>query len=99
MSLAAKISHLSGLDNLHGTAWNALIDDPPFNNQSGDPDTTPFFGPNDIRTFNDEKPLLTAPPTKLDGTGQCIALSEGSDVDQASLARNRSGVLDQARDR
>jgi subtilase family serine protease len=33
-SLAAKISHLSGLDNLHATAWNAVIDDPPFNNQS-----------------------------------------------------------------
>ena len=82
-SLAAKISHLSGLDNLHGTAWNAVIDDPPFNNESGS--TAPFFGPNDIRAFNDEKPLLTASPTNLDGTGQCIALSEGSDVDQASL--------------
>jgi subtilase family serine protease len=81
-SLAPKIGYVAGLDNLHGTLWNEFVDDPPFNNQSGDPSTTPFFGPNDIRSFNDETPLLNG---GFDGTGQCVALSEGSDVDQASL--------------
>lgn len=81
-SLALKIGYLAGLDNLHGALWNEFVDDPPFNNQSGDSSTTPFFGPNDIRSFNDETPLLNG---GFDGTGQCVALSEGSDVDQASL--------------
>ena len=65
-SLAPRISHLAGLDNLHANLWNEVIDDPPYNNNSGDPDTTPFFGPNDIRTFNDETPLLTV---GFDGSG------------------------------
>jgi subtilase family serine protease len=81
-SLAPTISYLAGLDNLHGTTWNELIPDPPFNNQSGDGPTVPFFGPTDIRTFNDETPLINA---GMNGAGQCIAVSEGSDVDQASL--------------
>jgi len=83
-SLAPKITHLAGLDNLHGNLWNTLISDPPYNNNGL---TSPYFGPTDIRTFSDEIALLTATPTKWDGTGQCIALSEGSDVDQASLAQ------------
>lgn len=82
-SLGPKISHLAGLDNLHDNLWNEVIDDPPYNNTSGDPDTTPFFGPNDITAFNDETPLLN---NGFNGAGQCVALSEGSDVDQASLA-------------
>ena len=82
-SLAPKISHLAGLENLHGTIWNTVIPDPPFNN---DGLTSPFFGATDIRTFSDEISLLTAMPA-LDGTGQCIAVSEGSDVDQPSLAQ------------
>jgi subtilase family serine protease len=82
-SLAPKISHLAGLENLHGNTWNTVIPDPPYNNNGL---TMPFFGPTDLRTMNDETPLLTA-PTKWDGTGQCIAVSEGSDVDQASLAQ------------
>ena len=80
--LAPKIGYVAGLDNLHKALWNEFVDDPPFNNQSGFSATTPFFGPNDIRNFNDETPLLNA---GYDGSGQCIALSEGSDVDQTSL--------------
>ena len=80
-SLAPKISYLAGLDNLHATIWNFTIPDPPYNNNGF---TGPLFGPPDIQTFSDEKPLLTAIPP-LDGTGQCIAVSEGSDVDLASL--------------
>jgi subtilase family serine protease len=83
-SLAPKITHLAGLDNLHGNIWNALIPDPPYKNNGL---TSPYFGPTDIRTFSDEIALLTATPTRWDGSGQCIALSEGSDVDQASLAQ------------
>jgi subtilase family serine protease len=82
-SLAPKISHLAGLDNLHGTIWNTLIPEPPFNNNGF---TEPFFGPTDIRTFSDEISLLTAMPA-ADGTSQCVAVSEGSDVDQPSLAQ------------
>jgi subtilase family serine protease len=82
-SLASKISHLAGLDNLHGTIWNTVISDPPYNNNGF---TEAFFGPTDIRTFSDEVALLNAMPAD-DGTGQCIAVSEGSDVDQASLAQ------------
>ncbi len=74
--LAPKISYLSGLDNLNHNHWNALIPDPPANI------TVPKFGPTDIRTFYNEGPLLS---DGLNGSGQCIAVSEGSDVDQASL--------------
>jgi subtilase family serine protease len=81
-SLAPKIAHLAGLDNLHANVWNTLIPDPPYDTNGI---TTPLFGPPDIQTFSDEAPLLTATPP-LDGTGECIAVSEGSDVDQASLA-------------
>jgi subtilase family serine protease len=77
-SLAPKISYLAGLDNLHGNLWQAIVPVPP----SILDGKTPYFGPNDIRTFNDETPLLNAGD---DGTGQCIGVSEGSDVDQASL--------------
>jgi subtilase family serine protease len=84
-SIAPKISHLAGLDNLHGTMWNTIIPDPPYTNNDGDP-TKPFFGPTDIRTFSDENPLLTA-STPENGSGECIGVSEGSDVDQASLAQ------------
>jgi kumamolisin len=83
-SLAPKISYLAGLDNLHGNLWNTVIPDPP--SLLGNSPTVPLFGPTDIQTFSDETPLLTATPTAFDGTGQCIAVSEGSDVDQASLA-------------
>lgn len=82
-SLAPKISYLDGLDNLHGTSWNTLIPDPPYNNTTGNP-AIPYFGPTDIRTFDNETPLITA---GSNGAGQCIAVSEGSDVDQASLAQ------------
>jgi subtilase family serine protease len=74
--LAPKISHLSGLDNINHNHWNTLIPMPPANI------TVPKFGPTDIRTFYNEGPLLSA---NLNGNGQCIAVSEGSDVDQASL--------------
>ena len=84
-SLAPKISHLAGLDNLHANLWNTVIPDPPSLLGNGPP-TIPLFGPTDIQTFSDETPLLTATPTAFDGTGQCIAVSEGSDVDQPSLA-------------
>lgn len=83
-ALASKVGYLAGLDNLHGTVWNALIPDPPYNTNGL---AGPYFGPLDIRTFADENPLLMASPTKWDGTGECIALSEGSDVDQPSLAQ------------
>jgi subtilase family serine protease len=83
-SLAPKIGYLSGLDNLHGNLWNTVIADPP--SLLGNSPTVPLFGPTDIQNFSDETPLLTATPTAFDGTGQCIAVSEGSDVDQASLA-------------
>jgi subtilase family serine protease len=86
-SLAPKINYLAGLDNLHGTIWNTLIPDPPYINDSGYDPPVPLFGPTDTRTFNNEEPLLTATPTNWDGTGQCIAVSEGSDVDQASLSQ------------
>jgi subtilase family serine protease len=76
--LAPKISYLSGLDNINHNNWNTLLPDPP--NTGGI--TTPHFGPTDIRTFYNEGPLLSA---SLNGNGQCIAVSEGSDVDQASL--------------
>jgi subtilase family serine protease len=79
-SLASKISHLAGLDNLHANIWNTTIPVPPSNDL-----TIPLFGPPDIQTFSDETPLLSATPP-LDGAGECIAVSEGSDVDQASLA-------------
>ena len=82
-SIAPKISHLAGLDNLHGTLWNTLIPEPPYNNNGF---TAPYFGPTDIRTFSDENPLLTA-STPENGTGQCIAVSEGSNVDSASLSQ------------
>lgn len=75
-SFAPKISYLAGLDNLHSNVWNTDIADPPYNNNGFD---SPLFGPPDIETFSDETPSLTA------GTGECIAVSEGSDVDQASL--------------
>jgi subtilase family serine protease len=81
-SLAPKISHLAGLDNLHGNLWNTLVPNPP---SILGPPSIPLFGPPDIQNFSDETPLLTASPTPFDGTGQCIAVSEGSDVDQASL--------------
>jgi subtilase family serine protease len=81
-SLAPKISHLAGLDNLHVNVWNTLISDPPYDTNGI---TTPLFGPPDIETFSDEAPLLAATPP-LDGSGECIAVSEGSDVDQPSLA-------------
>jgi subtilase family serine protease len=77
-SLAPKIGYLAGLDNLHANVWQALIPTPPNNTGT----TTPYFGPNDIQTFNDEAPLLN---DGYNGSGQCIALSEGSDIDQASL--------------
>ena len=77
-SWAPKVSYLAGLDNLHANIWQASLPTPPNNTGT----TTPYFGPNDIRSFNDEAPLLNA---GYDGTGQCIAVSEGSDVDQASL--------------
>jgi len=77
-SLAPKISFVSGLDNLHATIWHAIVDDPPYPN---DGITNAHFGPPDIWTFSD-----ATPTTGADGTGQCIAVSEGSDVDQTSLA-------------
>ncbi|HTW87648.1 MAG TPA: S53 family peptidase [Candidatus Binataceae bacterium] len=80
-SLAPKIGFLAGLDNLHGTSWNTLIPDPPYINANP---TIPYFGPTDIRTFANETPLLTG---GSNGAGQCIAVSEGSDVDQVSLAQ------------
>ena len=78
-SLAPKISQLAGLNNLYGTLWNTVIPDPPYNNNGL---TNPYFGPTDIATFNDEAPLIN---NAFNGAGQCIAVSEGSDVDQASL--------------
>ena len=78
-SLAPKISYVSGLDNLNDTIWHTVIKDPPYINNGI---TSPHFGPADIKTFNNEGPLLGA---GLDGTGQCIAVSEGSDVDPPSL--------------
>lgn len=80
-SLVPKISYLAGLDNLHGTIWNALVPDPPYvtNGLTG-----PYFSPIDKRKFEDDTPLISA---GFDGTGQCIAVSEGSDVDQPSLAQ------------
>lgn len=80
-SFAPKIAYLAGLDNLHANVWNTDIADPPYNNNGFN---SPLFGPPDIETFSDETPLLTAMPP-LNGTGECIAVSEGSDVDLASL--------------
>jgi subtilase family serine protease len=77
--IAPKISHLAGLENLHGTMWNTIIPDPPYNT---DGFTMPYFGPPDIHTFSDAVSLLGTD----NGSGQCIAVSEGSEVDQASLS-------------
>jgi len=82
--LASKISFLAGLENLSTAVWHAEIPDPPYDVATA-VQNKPYFGPTDIQTFSDESPLLSASPTKWDGTGQCIAVSEGSDVDQASL--------------
>ncbi len=82
-ALAPKIGYLAGLDNLGGVIWHTTIPDPPYDVQA----TGPLFGPTDIRTFADENPLLNSSPTKFDGTGECIAVSEGSDVDQPSLSQ------------
>jgi pseudomonalisin len=82
--VAPKIGYLAGLDNLGGVVWNTDINDPPLFIQQGVL-PPPYFGPTDIRTFIDANPLLTAAPTKWDGTGQCIAVSEGMNVDLASL--------------
>jgi subtilase family serine protease len=81
-ALAPKIAYLAGLDNLSSTIWHTLITDPnelPPNAQG----LTAHFGPPDIWTYANERPLLDA---GMDGRGQCIAALEGSDVDQASLA-------------
>ena len=77
-SLAGTIAHVSGLDNLHASRMNTKIPEP-FNNQLDEG----HFGPPDVWTYYNSKGLLDA---GLDGSGQCIAVLNGSDVDQESLA-------------
>jgi subtilase family serine protease len=77
-SLAEKITHVAGLDNLNASRMHTKIPEP-FNNQLD----APHFGPPDVWTYHNSKPLLDA---GLDGSGQCIAVLNGSDVDQESLA-------------
>jgi subtilase family serine protease len=77
-SLAGKIAHLSGLDNLSASRMNTKIPEP-FNNQLSEG----HFGPPDVWTYYNSKGLLDA---GVDGSGQCIAVLNGSDVDQESLA-------------
>lgn len=77
-SLAPKISYVAGLDNLNATTMHTIITDPHNNNGI----TSHHFGPPDVWTYYDVKGLLDA---GCDGRGQCIAVLEGSDVDQASL--------------
>src|SRR5690242_11725992 len=73
-SLAPKIAYLAGLHNLSATTMQAMMP----GSQLGI-----HFGPPDVWTYHDERQLLAA---GMDGTGQCIAALEGSDVDQPSLA-------------
>jgi hypothetical protein len=40
--------------------------------------TSPHFGPADVWTYHDAKPLLDM---GMNGSGQCIVALEGSDVD------------------
>lgn len=78
-SMAAKVDYVEGLHNLSATVMHTTITDPTNN----DGITAPHFGPTDVHTYANEGPLLQ---NGMDGTGQCIAALEGSDVDQASLA-------------
>lgn len=77
-SLAPKISYIAGLHNMSATTMHTKITDPTNNHGV----TGPHFGPPDIWTYYNEHPLLDS---GKDGSGQCIAALEGSDVDQASL--------------
>ena len=77
-SLVAKITHVAGLHNLSATHMQTKIPEP-YNNQLD----APHFGPPDVWTYYNAKSLLDM---GMDGTGQCIAALNGSDVDQESLA-------------
>jgi subtilase family serine protease len=77
-SLAGKISWVGGLDNLNASRMHTKIPEP-FNNQL----ESPHFGPPDVWTYTNSKALLDA---GMNGAGQCIAVLNGSDVDQESLA-------------
>jgi kumamolisin len=76
-SLAGKISWVGGLDNLNASRMHTKIPEP-FNNQL----ESPHFGPPDVWTYTNSKALLDA---GMNGAGQCIAVLNGSDVDQESL--------------
>jgi subtilase family serine protease len=77
-SLAAKISHVAGLHNLDASYMNVKIPDS-HNNQLDEG----HFGPPDVWRYHNEQPLLD---TGMNGAGQCVAVLNGSDVDQESLA-------------
>ena len=77
-SLAGRISWVGGLDNVNASRMHTKIPEP-FNNQL----EAPHFGPPDVWTYNNSKALLDA---GMNGSGQCIAVLNGSDVDQESLA-------------
>lgn len=77
-SLAGTISYVAGLDNLNASRMHTKIPEP-FNNQLDEG----HFGPPDVWTYYNSKGLLDA---GMDGSGQCIAVLNGSDIDQESLA-------------
>lgn len=77
-SLAEKITYVAGLDNLSASRMQTKIPEP-FNNQLDEG----HFGPPDVWTYYNSRSLLDA---GMDGSGQCIAVLNGSDVDQESLA-------------
>lgn len=76
-AFAAKIDHVGGLHNLDTSHMNVSIPEP-YNNQL----SAPHFGPPDVWVQYDAKPLLDM---GMDGAGQCVAVLNGSDVDQESL--------------